>query len=231
MRSPPPHRLFLHGAVAFATAAALAGCEKTTVTTQTPTGTVTTTTVGPGAAARDGMARAGDVLADTAMTAKVKAALIAEPDVDATRIDVDSRDGAVKLAGSQSTQAAIDRALGIARGIDGVKSVDNRLSVDAATASASAPITTPALADAASQAAHRAGDAIADGLLTARVKGALLVDEQVKGLQIDVDSSDGVVTLKGEVDKASSVARAQTIAQGTEGVKAVQNRLTVKGSG
>lgn len=229
MRPSPPHRPFLLGVVALA--AALAGCEKTTVTTQTPTGTATTTTIGPSAAASEGMARVGDVLADTAMTAKVKAALIADPDVEATLVDVDSRDGAVRLAGTQPSQVGIDRAVGIAKGIDGVKSVDNRLGVDASAASASAPSTAAAIADGASQAAERAGEAIADGVLTAQVKGALLVDGQVKGLQIDVDASDGVVTLRGAVDNAASVARAQTIAQGIEGVKSVQNRLTVKGPG
>ncbi len=229
-RPSSSHRVLLLGAAALA--AALAGCEKTTVTTQTPTGTTTTTTIGPSAAASEGMARAGDVLADTAMTAKVKAALIADPDIEAMLIDVDSRDGAVKLAGTQPSQNGIDRAVGIARGIDGVKSVDNRLSVDASAAAASAssaPNAGAAIADAASQAVGRAGEAIADGVLTAWVKGALLVDEQVKGLQVDVDASDGVVTLKGAVDNASSVARAQAIAQGIEGVKSVQNRLTVKG--
>jgi len=225
----PLHHAALISALALA--AGLLGCEKTTVTTQTPTGTTTTTTIRPGAGATQGMAAAGDALADAALTAKVKASLIAEPDVEALRIDVDTKDGAVTLSGTAPSQARIDHAVSVARGIDGVKSVDNRLTVDASTASASAPIATTAITEGASQAADRAGDAIANGVLTAKVKTALLADEQVKGLQIDVDSSDGVVTLNGAVDDASNVARAQTVAQGVDGVKSVQNRLTVKGAG
>ncbi|HEX2539463.1 MAG TPA: BON domain-containing protein [Caldimonas sp.] len=230
MRPSPLRRLCLLGTVALA--AALSACEKTTVTTQTPTGTSTTTRVGPSASAAEGMARAGDVLADTAMTAKVKAALIADGEVEAMRIDVDSRDGAVKLSGTQPTQAGIDRALSITKGIDGVKSVDSQLRVDASAPSASEPggVTT-AVTQGASEVAARAGEAIANGALTAKVKAALLADPDVKGLQIDVDSRDGVVTLSGTLDSAANVARAQAIARGTDGVKSVENRLAVKPGG
>ena len=227
MLPPTSHRVLLLGAAALA--AALAGCEKTTVTTQSPSGTTTTTTIGPSAAASEGMRRAGDVLADTAMTAKVKAALIADPDVEATLINVDSRDGAVKLDGTQPTQSGIDRAVGIAKGIDGVKSVDNRLRVDATASAASAPGgVTAAVAQGASDAATRAGTAIGNGVLTAKVKAALLADPGVQGLQIDVDSSDGVVTLSGSVGGATQVERAQAITRGVDGVKSVESRLTIQ---
>jgi osmotically-inducible protein OsmY len=83
----------------------------------------------------------------------------------------------------------------------------------------------------ASEAATRAGQAIADGTLTAKVKAALLADPDVKGLQIDVDSRDGAVTLSGSLDSAANVARAQSIARATDGVKSVENRLTVRPAG
>ncbi len=230
MRHSPRHRLFLLSALALA--AGLLGCEKTTVTTQTPTGTSTTTTIGPSASASEGMARAGDMLADAALTAKVKAALIADADVEASRVDVDSRDGAVKLAGTQTTQIGIDRALSIARGIDGVKSVDNQLRFDATAPSASEPGgVTAAVTQAASDAAARAGNAIANGALTAKVKTALLADAEVEGLRIDVDSNDGVVTLTGTLDRAAAVERAQAVARGIDGVRSVESRLTVKPPG
>jgi hyperosmotically inducible protein len=231
MRKSPLRRFALPGALALA--AALLGCEKTTVTTQSPSGTTTTTTrIGPTASAAAGMARAGDVLADAALTAKVKAALIAEPDVEAVRIDVDSRDGAVTLTGTQTSQGAVERAVGVAKGIDGVKSVESRLRVDASAPAASEPGgATAAVVQGASQAAARAGSALENGVLTARVKAALLADPDVKGLQIDVDSNAGVVTLQGALDKAASVERAQAIARGVEGVRSVENRLTVKPPG
>jgi hyperosmotically inducible protein len=230
MRPSPRHRPLLFSALVLV--AGLPGCEKTTVTTQTPTGTTTTTTIGPSASASEGMARTGDMLADAALTAKVKAALIADVDVEASRVDVDSRDGAVKLSGTQTTEIGIERAVAIAGAIDGVKAVDNQLRFEAAAPAASEPGgVTAAVAEAASNAAAAAGNAIANGALTATVKAALLADPDVKGLQIDVDSRDGVVTLTGTLDHAAAVQRAQAIARRVDGVKSVESRLAVKPGG
>jgi hypothetical protein len=68
-----------------------------------------------------------------------------------------------------------------------------------------------------------------DGALTARVKTALMGDEQVKGLRIDVDTRDAQVTLKGALETEQQVARAMEVARGVDGVRSVINRLTVKG--
>jgi hyperosmotically inducible periplasmic protein len=68
-----------------------------------------------------------------------------------------------------------------------------------------------------------------DAAITARVKTALMADEQVKGLRIDVDTKDAEVTLKGALDTDEQVARAVTVARTVEGVRDVINRLSVKG--
>ena len=49
----------------------------------------------------------------------------------------------------------------------------------------------------ANNAADKAGTAIEDSTITAKVKTALIADPDVKGLKIDVDTKNGVVTLKG----------------------------------
>lgn len=79
-------------------------------------------------------------------------------------------------------------------------------------------------------AANKAGNAIEDGTITAKVKTALLADPDVKGLAIDVDTKDGVVTLKGTADKAANRDRAVAIAKDTSGVKSVDSQLVVKAS-
>ena len=134
-----------------AAAALLAACEKkTTTVSDTPgstTSTTTSTTVTPSPAASDamvttkstmenaasaterGMAKAGDKLDDAAITGKVKTALIADPDVKALKIDVDTKDNVVTLNGTANTQASADKAVTIAKGVEGVKSVENRLTV------------------------------------------------------------------------------------------------------
>jgi hyperosmotically inducible protein len=52
----------------------------------------------------------------------------------------------------------------------------------------------------------------------------------VKALCIDVDTKDGVVTLKGTADKSANADKAVQIANNTGGVKSVDNQLVVKAS-
>lgn len=68
-----------------------------------------------------------------------------------------------------------------------------------------------------------------DAAITARVKTALMADDQVKGLAIDVDTRNAEVTLKGALDHKDQVTRAMDVARAVEGVRDVVNRLTVKG--
>ena len=122
------HRLIVHpalalSATAFVAGLVLGGCEQRTATVATPSGTSSTTTVEPTSAAANTVARAGDAVGDAALTAKVKTALIADPDVKALRIDVDTKDGVVSLNGTADQRANADKAVAIAKRIDGVKSV------------------------------------------------------------------------------------------------------------
>jgi hyperosmotically inducible periplasmic protein len=80
----------------------------------------------------------------------------------------------------------------------------------------------------ASQAMTKVGNAVEDGVITAKVKTALLADPDVKGLKIDVDTKNGVVTLSGTVEKNANLDRAVKIARDTDGVKSVENQLVVK---
>lgn len=76
--------------------------------------------------------------------------------------------------------------------------------------------------------AANAGAKIDDAAITVKVKTALIGEPNLKALKIDVDTANGVVTLTGTVDAAAHVDRATQVAQAVEGVKSVDNRLTVK---
>lgn len=76
--------------------------------------------------------------------------------------------------------------------------------------------------------ADQAGQAIDDASITATVKGKYLVDDTLKGLQIDVDTEQGVVKLSGTVQSATAKKLATQIAQSVEGVVSVDNQLTVQ---
>lgn len=145
-----PRALAVLGAVA--AAALLVACEKKTTTVQTtPSGstststttmpasspsmssttssTSTTSAMGDSAAsnAAGAMNTAGNAIGDAAITAKVKTALLADPDVKGLQIEVDTKDGAVLLTGTADNESNAAKATTIARGIDGVKSVENKV--------------------------------------------------------------------------------------------------------
>lgn len=83
------------------------------------------------------------------------------------------------------------------------------------------------MANETEQAANTVGEKIDDGVITTKVKSALLADDMVKGLDINVDTMNGTVTLNGTVDNQAQADRAVQVAQGIEGVANVQNNLTV----
>jgi hyperosmotically inducible protein len=68
---------------------------------------------------------------------------------------------------------------------------------------------------------------VSDSWLTAKTKIALYADNRVSGTQINVDTKDAMVSLRGTVDTAAAKAAAGEIAQGIEGVKGVKNELQV----
>jgi hyperosmotically inducible protein len=76
--------------------------------------------------------RAGVVLDDTAITAKVKAAIMAEPGLRVLQINVDTVNGVTTLSGSADSQQGSDRAREIAAAVSGVKDVNNQLVVSSA---------------------------------------------------------------------------------------------------
>jgi hyperosmotically inducible protein len=73
---------------------------------------------------------AGQVVGDTAITAKVKTALHAEKNVRSRDIDVETFQGKVVLKGTVADKGQAELAAQVAGSVDGVKSVENRLVVD-----------------------------------------------------------------------------------------------------
>jgi hypothetical protein len=64
-----------------------------------------------------------------------------------------------------------------------------------------------------------------DAALTTKVKSALSLNARVPAGKIDVDSKDGVVTLRGEVPNEETRSLAEQIARDTAGVREVHNHL------
>jgi osmotically-inducible protein OsmY len=78
----------------------------------------------------------GQVIDDTAIHTKVKAALVNDPVVSGTAINVDVERGVVVLTGAVNGDVEKTKAEDIARGVNGVRTVENHLVVRQAQPSA-----------------------------------------------------------------------------------------------
>lgn len=78
-----------------------------------------------GCAATSKQEGTGEYVDDTVITTKVKAAVLKEPSLKSAEINVETFKGVVQLSGFVSSQADINRAVELARGVSGVKSVKN----------------------------------------------------------------------------------------------------------
>ena len=67
----------------------------------------------------------GQYVDDSVITTKVKAAILDDPELKVAEINVETFKGTVQLSGFVSSQAAISRAVEVARSVKGVKAVNN----------------------------------------------------------------------------------------------------------
>lgn len=73
--------------------------------------------------------KAGTAMDDSAITTKVKTAMIRDKEVSASNIHVDTTKGVVRLSGTAKSAREADRAEQIARSTEGVRSVRNDIRI------------------------------------------------------------------------------------------------------
>lgn len=150
----------------------------------------------------------GTEIDDTVVTAKVKSALLEAADIKGLEIKVETRKGVVMLSGFVDHQANADRAISVARGVVGVKGVENGMTLKEGKATV--------------------GNTVDDSIVTVRVKSALLADQSIKSSDIAVATSKGKVQLSGFVDSQAQITRAIEIARSVEGVQSVDHEMSIK---
>ena len=67
----------------------------------------------------------GEYIDDSVITTKTKAAIFNEPTLKSAEINVETYKGVVQLSGFVSSQADINKAVALTRGVSGVTSVKN----------------------------------------------------------------------------------------------------------
>jgi len=175
--------------------------------------------------------QAGEKLADSWLTAKIQAQFFVDDDIKSRYINVSARDGVVKLKGFVESDDARRQVLEITRNTDGVKQIDERQllvgrpaseSFDAAsTTFATAPVATTGVTPAAPAAQ------LDDSTVVSLVQAKYFLDPTIKGRNISVELTAGVVTLRGQVASENERAQALMLARSTPGVQRVEDYLTV----
>lgn len=145
---------------------------------------------------------------DSTITSNVKSALMADATVKDFDLQVETRTGTVQLEGAVDTQAQIDQAISVARGVTGVSAVENGITLKGATTSL--------------------GTKIDDTNVTGRVKAALLADPAVKSFDISVATTNGEVQLTGVVENQGQIDQATMIARAAEGATSIKSDLRIK---
>lgn len=148
---------------------------------------------------------------DATLTATVKSKLLWNSVTEALKIDVDSKDGVVTLKGRATSPEAKELAGSLASNTNGVTSVNNLISLSAEDSIASKvqpPSSNPV-------------EQLSDAWITSKVKSSLIYSRNLDGLNIKVDTQDGLVTLNGIVANFAEKELAVEIARNIRGVKGV----------
>jgi osmotically-inducible protein OsmY len=165
---------------------------------------------------------------DVWLTAKVQSKYFLDDEVKGLDINVETNEGVVTLNGTVRNEAERRQAVALARNTEGVREVVDRLQLTPGETDETAAAREPAETE------QRRMDPIRDlsrpdEWITMKIQSKYFLDTDVKGRQINVDTAEGVVTLKGTVMTEAEKSLAESIAKDTEGVTRVVNQLTVGG--
>ncbi|NAW59025.1 MULTISPECIES: BON domain-containing protein [unclassified Vibrio] len=141
---------------------------------------------------------------------KAEATLLFNGNLNSFDINTDVKQGVVYLTGNVDSDVDKRLAGELVRNIDGVKKVDNQLTV----------------MDEKQQSSDLKQDLV-DSKIATVVKTSLLLEPDVNGSDINVDVEQGVVTLKGEVESDAMRQLALLLAKHTDDVKKVDDQLNV----
>ena len=150
----------------------------------------------------------GTEIDDSILTTRIKTALLEDADIKSFEFQVETRKGEVMLSGFVDNAVQMERAVTLTRAIEGVKAVDNKVSLKSGTTTV--------------------GNKVDDSVITTRVKAALLADSSIKSLDITVVTRKTEVKLSGFVNNQVQIDRALEVARGIEGVTQVSNDMSIK---
>ncbi|WP_151704372.1 BON domain-containing protein [Nitrincola alkalilacustris] len=148
--------------------------------------------------------------------AQIETTYALSPYLRAHEINIDVVDGKATLTGIVDEEINKDLAEQIAIGVPGITSVDNDIEVKA-----------DYVREERTDGERSFGQVVDDASITAAVKSKLLWSSFSDGMNSEVETLDGVVTITGTTDSEKSKSMVDKLALGTRGVRSVDNQMTV----
>ena len=151
----------------------------------------------------------GEYIDDKSIDSRVKDALNDNPEYKFEGVNVTSFKGNVQLSGFVDTYAQKYTASSIAKQVQGVRDVENNITVKSSSESTT-------------------GQNVDDKTLITRVDNALGNNPDYKFEEVNVVAFNGTVQLSGFVNTSDQKTKADEIAKQVPGVQNVVNNITVK---
>ncbi|QFU06032.1 Osmotically-inducible protein Y precursor [Pseudoalteromonas sp. THAF3] len=153
---------------------------------------------------------------DAWIDGKAETVLLLNGNLNNFDINTDVKNGKVMLTGKVDSEVDKELAEELVISLDGVNDVENQLTVMNNEEGMSH-----------NDDAGDTGSDLTDAKISTVITTRLLFDSEVAGTDIDVDTDQGVVTLKGNVDSEAERDLAIKIAENTEDVREVNDELRV----
>ncbi len=157
-------------------------------------------------------------VSDARLAREVQLALLEKLGQDALGVTVDAKRGRVRLFGAVDKRSTQELAEEVAEAVPGVQSVDNHLSAREASPESTA----------VGKAVGHAEREVDDAVLEMRVGRNLLEEIGRYALDLEVEATEGVVSLRGSLPDPERKTLALRTAEKTPGVKKVVDLLEVQ---
>lgn len=147
----------------------------------------------------------GTMVDDSVISTSVKAKMISDEFVKARHIDVDVLNGIVYLIGVVENESQRRMAADIARGVEGVKGVENQLLIGKTDVK----------------------QTLDDYWLSSKIRTEIIKSPDIRSTNIDIDTNNNVVTLTGILSSESERQKVLSIVHKVAGNRQIVNNLSV----
>jgi osmotically-inducible protein OsmY len=155
-------------------------------------------------------------MTEVSQSVQISTAYTLSPFLRTHDLQVSVQGNKATLTGKVEAEINKDLAMQIALGVTGIEEVDNQITIEKDLVAPKA------------DEERSFGQIVDDATITASVKSKLLWSKFAEGLNTNVDTESGKVTLKGTADTGAAKELAGRLAMNTRGVASVDNQLKIK---